>query len=58
MDPGALTVEGKIGNFDVTYAGSLLRRRVDQAVDYSDYAYFYDKLAGYVHISTTMPTIW
>jgi outer membrane receptor protein involved in Fe transport len=43
----ALTVEGKLGNFDVTYAGSLLRRRVDQAVDYSDYSYFYDKLAGY-----------
>ena len=43
----ALTVEGKLGNFDVTYAGSLLRRRVDQAVDYSDYSYFYDALAGY-----------
>ena len=43
----ALTVEGKVGNFDVTYAGSLLRRRVDQEVDYSDYSYFYDKLAGY-----------
>ena len=38
----ALTVEGKIGNFDVTYAGSLLRRRVDQQVDYADYSYFYD----------------
>jgi len=43
----ALTVEGKLGNFDVTYAGSLLRRRVDQQVDYSDYSYFYDALAGY-----------
>ncbi|MCY7339499.1 MAG: TonB-dependent receptor [Sphingomonas bacterium] len=43
----ALTVEGKLGNFDVTYAGSLLRRRVDQEVDYSDYSYFYDQLAGY-----------
>ena len=43
----ALTVEGKIANFDVTYAGSFLRRRVDQSVDYSDYSYFYDALAGY-----------
>jgi outer membrane receptor protein involved in Fe transport len=43
----ALTVEGKLGNFNVTYAGSLLRRRVDQEVDYSDYSYFYDALAGY-----------
>ena len=43
----ALTVSGKVGNFDVTYAGSLLRRRVDHEVDYSDYSYFYDKLAGY-----------
>ena len=43
----ALTVEGKLGNFDVTYAGSLLRRRVDQQLDYSDYSYFYDALSGY-----------
>lgn len=43
----ALTVEGKIGNFDVTYAGSYLKRRVDGASDYADYAYFYDALAGY-----------
>jgi outer membrane receptor protein involved in Fe transport len=44
---GALTVEGKIGNFDVTYAGSYLKRRVDGASDYVDYAYFYDALFGY-----------
>ena len=43
----ALTVEGKLANFDVTYAGSLMRRRVDQAVDYSDYSYFYDAISGY-----------
>ena len=43
----ALTVEGKLGNFDVTYAGSLLRRKVDQQLDYSDYSYFYDALSGY-----------
>jgi iron complex outermembrane recepter protein len=43
----ALTVEGKIGNFDVTYAGAYLRRQVDYIVDYSDYTYFYDEIAGY-----------
>ncbi|WP_246450243.1 TonB-dependent receptor [Sphingomonas rhizophila] len=43
----ALTIEGKLGNFDVTYAGSLLRRRVDSEVDYADYGYFYDALYGY-----------
>ncbi|MFC7498630.1 TonB-dependent receptor [Enterovirga sp. GCM10030262] len=43
----ALTVEGKIGNFDMTYAGSYLTRKVDGEVDYVDYAYFYDALAGY-----------
>ena len=43
----ALTVEGKIGNFDVTYAGSYMRRQVDSQLDYSDYAYFYNELSGY-----------
>ncbi len=43
----ALTVEGKIGNFDVTYAGSYMKRQVDCELDYSDYGYFYDELAGY-----------
>jgi outer membrane receptor protein involved in Fe transport len=42
----ALTVEGKIGNFDLTYAFSHLKRDVDSQADYSDY-YWYDKLAGY-----------
>jgi outer membrane receptor protein involved in Fe transport len=44
---GALTVEGKIGNFDVTYAGSYMRRQVDSELDYSDYAYFYNNLYSY-----------
>jgi iron complex outermembrane recepter protein len=43
----ALTVEGRIGNWDLTYAGSYMRRRVDGSQDYSDYAYFYDAIAGY-----------
>jgi iron complex outermembrane recepter protein len=43
----ALTVEGKIGNFDVTYAGSFMKRQIDSEFDYSDYAYFYNELSGY-----------
>lgn len=43
----ALTVEGKIGNWDLTYAGSYLKRRIEGESDYSDYAYFYDALYGY-----------
>ncbi len=38
----ALTVEGKISNLDVVYAGSLLKRKVDYRQDYADYAYWYD----------------
>ena len=43
----ALTIEGKIGNFDVTYAGAHLKRDVDVESDYSDYSFWYDTLAGY-----------
>jgi iron complex outermembrane receptor protein len=38
----ALTVEGKIGNFDLVYAGSFLDRKIDGQSDYADYAYHYD----------------
>ena len=43
----ALTVEGKIANFDMTYAGSYMKRQIDGEFDYADYAYFYDALYGY-----------
>ena len=43
----AMTVEGRIGNFDVTYAGSFMKRQVDSEFDYSDYAYFYNELSSY-----------
>ena len=43
----ALTIEGKIGNWDVTATGGHLRRKTETQSDYSDYAYFYDALAGY-----------
>ena len=44
---GALTVEGKLGNWDVTLTGGHLRRKTETESDYSDYSYFYDALNGY-----------
>jgi outer membrane receptor protein involved in Fe transport len=43
----ALTVEGKIGNFDLVYAGAYLKRDDFVDADYSDYAFFYDECCGY-----------
>jgi iron complex outermembrane receptor protein len=43
----ALTVEGKIGNFDLTYAFAHLKRDVDVDSDYSDYSFWYDTLYAY-----------
>ena len=40
----ALTVEGKLGNWDVTYAGAYLDRKDSQSSDYTDYAEAYDSL--------------
>ncbi|RZA22102.1 MAG: TonB-dependent receptor [Lysobacteraceae bacterium] len=45
----ALTVEGKIGNFDLTYVFSDLKRDVDSEADYADYGFWYDALSGYVN---------
>jgi len=44
-----LTIEGKIGNFDLTYSGNYLHRDVEASSDYSDYTYWYDNLytSGY-----------
>jgi outer membrane receptor protein involved in Fe transport len=44
----ALTVEGKFANFDVTYAGAYLDRKVDSQSDYVDYSYFYDSSGYYI----------
>ena len=41
----ALTVQGKIGNFELTYAFAHLKRDVDSHADYSDYGYWYDQPA-------------
>jgi len=48
----ALTVEGKIANLDLTYAGSFLKRDDDVRADYSDYSYFYDLAGTYLYDST------
>ncbi len=40
----ALTIEGKIGNWDVTYAGAYLDRKRNSSSDYTDYSEAYDAL--------------
>lgn len=40
----ALTIEGKIGNWDLTYAGAYLDRKTKSFNDYTDYAEAYDAL--------------
>ena len=39
----ALTVQGKIGNFDLTYAYAHLNRNQVEHNDYSDYSFWYDQ---------------
>ena len=41
----ALTVEGKVSNWDLTYTGGWFTRRVDNLVDYSQYSIAYDAQA-------------
>ena len=43
----ALTIEGKIGDFDLTYAGAFLKRTDHQSSDYSDYSLAYESAAAY-----------
>jgi outer membrane receptor protein involved in Fe transport len=40
----ALTIQGRLGTFDITYAGAYLDRRVHTSNDYTDYAEAYDSL--------------
>jgi iron complex outermembrane receptor protein len=42
----ALTVEGKINDFDLTYAGAFMKRDTHSIADYSDYSLFYDRVFG------------
>ena len=53
-----LTIQGKLANFDVTYAGAYMGRNVASTSDYTDYAEAYDALyagaggvAGYFYFT-------
>jgi iron complex outermembrane receptor protein len=43
----ALTVQGKIGNWEMTFASSILDRDVELESDYADYSFFYDSCCEY-----------
>ncbi|HVW68871.1 MAG TPA: TonB-dependent receptor [Steroidobacteraceae bacterium] len=42
----ALTVQGKIADFDLVYAGAWLNRNLHSTEDYTDYSLFYDEAYG------------
>ncbi len=42
----ALTVEGKVYDFDLVYAGAWLKRDNHSVAEYSDYSFFYDTPSG------------
>jgi len=42
----SLTVQGKVGNWDMVYAGAYLDRNDEVKSDYSDYGYWYDVCCG------------
>ena len=43
LTQSALTIEGKVADFDITYAGGWFVRETHTLSDYSDYSYYYDK---------------
>jgi len=45
-EQAGLTVTGKIGNYELTYAGGFFDRHLDQRQDYADYSIFYDAVYG------------
>ena len=46
----ALTVEGKISNFDIVYTGAYLKRDTTVQTDYSDYTLAYQGLTSYTSL--------
>ncbi len=57
----ALTIQGKLANFDLTYAGAYLERTVHTINDYTDYAEAYDRMyasyggvAGYFYFQDSL----
>jgi outer membrane receptor protein involved in Fe transport len=51
----ALTLQGKLANFDLLYAGGYLRRTFDSTSDYSEYSYSYDAYYHSYYGGTTCP---
>jgi outer membrane receptor protein involved in Fe transport len=45
----ALTIEGKIGDFDLHYTGGYLKRSIHNDQDYSYYTVYYDNITGYTN---------
>ena len=43
----ALTIQGKLSDWDVTYAGGYFQRKVDNLADYSYYSVAYDSYGSY-----------
>ena len=41
---GALTIQGKVGDLDLTYSGGHMEWWIKGESDYTDYSYWYDKL--------------
>ena len=42
----ALTVEGKLSDFDLVYSGGYMKRTSHTVAEYSDYSLFYDRVFG------------
>jgi outer membrane receptor protein involved in Fe transport len=42
----AMTINGKIGRFDLTYSGGYFNRKEDSLTDYTDYSVAYDQAYG------------
>ena len=49
----ALTIEGKIANFDITYAGAYLDRKTFSTSDYTDYSDAYEQLYSIAYTGTS-----
>jgi iron complex outermembrane receptor protein len=48
----ALTIEGKLSNWDVLYSGGYLQRSINIQNDYSYYTVYYDNVPGYTNFPT------
>lgn len=48
----ALTIEGKVSDFDITYSGGYLQRSLDITQDYSYYTVYYDNVSYYTYFPT------